>query len=88
MDNLATHKVSGVAESLEAAGAEVWYLPAKSPDLNPIEKMWSKIKTHLRRVNARSQETLWEAICEALATVTHSDAMCRFGSCGYGLTYC
>jgi transposase len=88
MDNLATHKVAGVQEALKAADVEVWYLPPYSPDLNPIEKMWSKIKTHLRLVKARTQETLWQAICEARAVVTPSDARGWFQSCGYGDTLC
>ena len=84
MDNLSAHKMAGVAEAVERVGAEVWYLPPYSPDLNPIEKMWSKIKSSLRRAKARTQEGLWEAIGEALQNVTESDAKGWFQSCGYG----
>jgi len=83
MDNLSPHKTSAVAEAIEAAGAEVWFLPPYSPDLNPIEKMWSKIKAFLRKAEARTYETLVAAIGAALATVTTSDAFNWFVSCGY-----
>lgn len=53
MDNLAPHKAASIAAAVEAVGAEVWYLPPYSPDLNPIEKMWSKVKTALRRRGRR-----------------------------------
>lgn len=88
MDNLSTHKVSGVVDSIEAVGAKVWYLPPYSPDLNPIEKMWSKIKTLLRKSKARTTETLWEAICSAKAAVSQQDAQGWFTSCGYGHEAC
>jgi len=65
------------------AGAEVLFLPAYSPDLNPIEKMWSKIKAFLRSAQARTQSAVIEAIALALASVTHQDAMNWFASCGY-----
>lgn len=84
MDNLGAHKVAGILEVIQRAHAEVWYLPPYSPDLNPIEKMWSKIKNSLRRSKARTQESLWEAIGEALQNVTESDAKGWFHSCGYG----
>ena len=84
MDNLAAHKVAGVLEAVERAGAEAWYLPPYSPDLNPIEKMWSKIKSSLRRAKARTQESLWEAIGEAMRNITENDAKGWFQSCGYG----
>jgi transposase len=83
MDNLAAHKMPAVVASIEATGAEVWFLPPYSPDLNPIEKMWSKIKAHLRKVKARTQDALWEAIGSALETVTATDAVNWFASCGY-----
>jgi transposase len=83
MDNLPPHKVAAVTELLEAAGVEVWYLPPYSPDFNPIEKMWSKIKAFLRKVEARTKEALWDAIGSALATVTVSDVLGWFTSCGY-----
>ena len=86
MDNLSPHKASGIREAIEAAGAEVWYLPPYSPDFNPIEKMWSKIKELLRKAKARTQEALLDAIAAALSLVTVSDAKGWFESCGYNIT--
>lgn len=83
MDNLAPHKMPRVIAAVEAAGAEVWFLPPYSPDLNPIEKMWSKIKAYLRKVKARTEGTLNAAISAAFATVTESDIINWFASCGY-----
>ena len=85
MDNLSAHKVAGVREAVEARGAQLLYLPPYSPDLNPIERCWSKIKTALRAANARTREALDEAITLALATVTESDARAWFKHCGYVL---
>jgi transposase len=83
MDNLAPHKSPAVIRVIEAAGADVWFLPPYSPDLNPIEKMWSKIKAYLRKVKARNLKTLWRVIGDALNTVTAADALGWFKSCGY-----
>lgn len=83
MDNLAPHKTPGVIAAIEAAGAEVWFLPPYSPDMNPIEKMWSKIKALLRKAKARTWETLVAAIKAALQEVSASDARNWFHSCGY-----
>jgi len=83
MDNLAPHKMPAVIEGIEAQGAQVWFLPPYSPDFNPIEKMWSKLKAYLRKVKARTKEALWQAIGDALKTVTTSDAFGWFESCGY-----
>jgi len=83
MDNLGAHKVKGVREAIEAVGAKVIYLPPYSPDLNPIEKCWSKIKTYLRAVKARTIEALEKALKEALELVTKEDAHGWFKSCGY-----
>nr|WP_240636146.1 IS630 family transposase [Caldimonas tepidiphila] len=66
MDNLGSHKVAGVREAIEARGAEVRYLPPYSPDLNPIEQVFSKLKTLLRRRAARTLETLWHAVGKLL----------------------
>jgi transposase len=71
MDNLSSHKVTGVRELIEARGAEVLYLPPYSPDLNPIEKAWAKIKQYLRSTRARSKQNLDQAITEALARSHH-----------------
>ena len=83
MDNLASHKVTGVKEAIESVGASVWYLPPYSPDLNPIEKMWSKVKTWLRRVAARTVDGLIQAIGEALHAVDADECRAYFRSCGY-----
>jgi transposase len=82
MDNLGAHKVSGVREAIEARGAKVIYLPPYSPDLNPIEKCWSKIKTYLRAAKARTRQALEQALKEALLLVTEKDARGWFASCG------
>ena len=83
MDNLGAHKVAGVRASIEAAGAALVYLPPYSPDLNPIEKAWSKVKKLLRDAAARTQQALEHAIAAALAAVTPGDARSYFRSCGY-----
>ena len=83
MDNLSPHKNEVTVSLIEAAGASVRFLPAYSPDLNPIEKMWSKVKQSLRSAEARTREKLLEAIAAALQTVTPKDARGWFASCGY-----
>lgn len=83
MDNLAPHKNRDVTEAIEAAGAEAWLLPPYSPDFNPIEKMWSKIKAFLRKVKARTKEALMDAIAAALRAIAPGDALNWFVSCGY-----
>ena len=83
MDNLAPHKSEPTLELITRAGAEVLFLPAYSPDLNPIEKMWSKVKALLRGAEARNTEELNAAIGAALARVTPQDALSWFASCGY-----
>ena len=85
MDNLAVHKSPRVAALVEAVGAEVKFLPAYSPDLNPIEKMWSKIKALLRSYEARTPEELDTAISKAFSKITAKDAMGYFASCGYSI---
>ncbi|MEM9753944.1 MAG: IS630 family transposase, partial [Planctomycetota bacterium] len=69
MDNLSAHKVKGVREAIESADCDLWYLPPDSPDFNPIEKLWSKVKAWLRRVEAKSFEALSDAIADALRAV-------------------
>ena len=83
MDNLAPHKSDATLALIARAGAEAVFLPAYSPDFNPIEKMWSKLKNSLRSSEARTPEELIPAIAAALAKVTHKDAMGWFASCGY-----
>lgn len=85
LDNLMAHKDAEACSLIHAAHAKVLPLPAYSPDLNPIEKMWSKVKEFLRNAKARTQEALLNAIADALKTVTHQDALGWFRSCGYGL---
>ena len=88
LDNLSAHKSQQVRELIKSVGAGLWYLPAYSPDLNPIEKMWSKIKQFLRSVKARTQDALIKAIADALKTVSSQDAAAWFKSCGYKSTIC
>ena len=83
LDNLPPHKDTVAIRLIEHAGADVCFLPPYSPDFNPIEKMWSKVKARLRTEKARTQETLATAISQALAQVTPSDARNWFASCGY-----
>jgi len=83
MDNLSSHKVAGVEATIEAVGATVWYLPPYSPDLNPIEKMWSKVKAWLRRAATRDFDALVEATGQALRAVSPAECQHYFQSCGY-----
>lgn len=83
LDNLAAHNDSEVHHLIEQAHAYLTFLPPYSPDFNPIEEMWSKVKTFLRRAKARTKEDLYDAIGAALKTVTAQDATNWFSSCGY-----
>ena len=83
MDNLAPHKSDPTLALIAQAGAQALFLPAYSPDLNPIEKMWSKVKSLLRSSQSRSIDDLTAAIGHALAQVTSKDALGWFASCGY-----
>lgn len=85
LDNLRAHKVEGVREKIEACGARLLYLPSYSPDFNPIEQAWSRIKQLLRWAKARSLEALEQAIAEAIAAITPENASAWFRHCGYGL---
>ena len=85
MDNLSAHKVAGVQRLIAATGARLLYLPPYSPDFNPIEQAWSKIKQLLRSAKARSVEALESAIAEALRAITAEYALAWFSHCGYGL---
>lgn len=85
LDNLSTHKNRWARERIEAAGARVMDLPPYSPDLNPIEKMWSKVKAILRRIKARTPEELVAAVGEAIGAVTPEDIRGWFLSCGYNI---
>jgi transposase len=83
MDNLSPHQSQPTLEMMARAGVQVLFLPAYSPDLNPIEKMWSKLKAYLRKAEPRTREALQQAIAEALKTVTAQEARNWFASCGY-----
>jgi transposase len=85
MDNLSSHKVKGVRERIEAAGAELLYLPPYSPDLNPIEKAWSKLKLLLRSAKARTKDVLDQAITDLLPQITDDNAQAWFLHSGYGV---
>ena len=86
LDNLSAHKNKEIRDLIESVDAEVWFLPPYSPDLNPIEKMWSKVKSILRTLKARTEKALINAIAKALEAVTASDAKGWFNSCGYANT--
>jgi len=87
LDNLATHKVAGVRETIEAAGARLEYLPPYSPDLNPIENMWSKVKQSLKSRAPRTLSQLAKAAAAAFATVTPEDCHGFFLNAGYATYY-
>ena len=83
MDNLSSHKSPSITEKINKCCAELKYLPAYSPDLNPIEKMWSKLKAILRKLKARTTKELDDAIAIGLDAITPEDAIGWFTSCGY-----
>jgi len=83
MDNLSPHKSDPTLALIRQAGAQVQFLPAYSPDLNPIELMWSKVKNFLRGSEARTQPQLLTAIGQALRQITPQDAINWFAHCGY-----
>ena len=86
LDNLSCHKVAGVTELLSQVGARAEYLPPYSPDLNPIEKMWSKVKAILRGRKVRREEEIFREAGYALSKVTGKDAKSWFQSCNYCLS--
>ena len=83
LDNLGAHKTQRVRELIEARGCELWFLPAYSPELNPIEEAFSKIKALLKKAAARTKEALVETMAAALAAVTPKDARGWFYHSGY-----
>lgn len=83
MDNLRVHKVAGVRQAIEEKGASVLYLPPYSPDLNPIEMLWSKIKAFLREQKARDAVILLDKIQEAYSTISLQDILGWFSATGY-----
>lgn len=82
MDNLSSHKGAAVRLLIESRGAELLFLPPYSPDFNPIEMIFSKIKQKLRSLSLRTQDALWTAMQSVLDTVTPSDAANCFRHCG------
>jgi transposase len=86
MDNLRAHKVVGIEDAIMGCGARLISLPPYSPDLSPIEPCWSKLKTRLRRVGARTRDALEEAITHAIEGITAADARAWFAHCGYVVT--
>jgi transposase len=85
LDNLGAHKVPGVRPLIEDRGAQLLYLPPYSPDFNPIEQAWSKLKQLLRGAKARALEQLEPAIAHALSAITVQNAQAFFRHCGYGI---
>ena len=83
LDNLNTHTGESVRQAIEARGCQLLFLPSYSPDLSPIEEAFSKLKAVLRRIGARTPESLQEAIGQALLTITPRDARGWFTDCGY-----
>ncbi len=83
MDNLSPHRSEPTLALIAQAGAQILFLPAYSPGLNPIEKMWSEVKTALRAAEARTEAALIDAIGLALKAITRQDAINWFASCGY-----
>jgi transposase len=83
IDNLNVHKSETARQAIEACGARLEFLPPYSPDLNPIEKCWAKVKTVLRRMKARTLEELVEALNVAFQAITPADAQAWFAHCGY-----
>jgi transposase len=85
LDNLSSHKRSRTRELIEAAGAQLVFLPPYSPDLNPIEMVFSKVKQLLRSLACRTRESLWQAMQSVLDRITATDAVHCFQHCGYQL---
>ena len=83
MDNLPAHKVQGVSSAIESVGAKVIYLSPYSPDFNPIEHLWSKLKAYLRKVEARTKDILHDAIRDGLNLITLKDVQNWFTHCCY-----
>jgi transposase len=86
LDNLAAHKLDGVRQALAAAGGAILDLPPYSPDLNPIEQLFAKLKALLRKAAARTRDQLWTTIGGLLATVPPGACANSLSHCGYGST--
>ncbi len=85
LDNLSAHKAASIRQAIEARHCTLLFLPPYSPDLTPIEQAFSKVKTILRRLGARTREPLWEAMRVALEAITQQDAIAWFVHAGYAL---
>jgi len=83
MDNLPAHKMPSVRRAIEAVGCDLWYLPPYSPDFNPIEQLWSKVKSWLRRVGAGTFQTVSQAVGDALRDVKATECPNYLAACGY-----
>lgn len=83
MDNLSSHKVAGVREAIEAVGARLLYLPRYSPDFNPIEQLFAKLKAMLRKAAARTVDALWTAVGDILRTLQPSECRNYLANAGY-----
>ncbi len=83
MDNFSSHKVSGVREAIEQKGTELWYLPPYSPDFNPIEHAWSKVKSVLRAITPKTPQQLWRTVGIVLRRVTRRECQNYIANCGY-----
>jgi transposase len=83
MDNLPSHKVAGIREAIEKAGSSLLYLPPYSPDLNPIEQVFAKLKSLLRKAEARTIDALWAAIKTALDTFSPQECAAYINNSGY-----
>jgi transposase len=86
LDNLAAHKVAGVAQAIAGVGASILYLPPYSPDLNPIEQLFAKLKTELRQAAARTKDELWSTLGRLLAALPATQCASYLRHCGYGST--
>jgi transposase len=84
MDNLSVHKSKWVRDLIEARGCQLWLLPSYSPDMNPIEEAFSKVKNLIRKAKARTLEALFAVTAGALEAVSEEDARGFFAACGYG----
>ena len=83
MDNLPAHKLAGVRTAIENAGAKLLYLPPYSPDFNPIEMAFSKLKSFLKKAAARTKDDLWHAIAHGIDTFTSTECANYFSAAGY-----
>ncbi len=83
MDNLATHKVAGIREAIEAVGAHLLYQPRYSPDLNPIEQLFAQIKSALRKAAARTLEALWTAVADVIGAIKPEECRNYLAHTGY-----